>query len=305
MQPFTFFISYRREHTAPVALLLKYELEKRLQFVRVFVDVEEIHQGMNFPTRIKELIDQAHATIVLIGKNWMPRRDPTDTRVGQPGNTAEQGSQKWDRDWVVAELMHSAASPIAYEAGNLYDRKARAILPIFNDCERGFDQFDIPEPLTNIAYTHAESIDSANWPVAIGPLIERIAVNLGLKKRPDKDEYPKPDAAKARTQPVPDQELLSILKYDDYDGWYLDNFGNTDMRYLVKTFEFPHFNQAAQFMEMVSNHCRILDHHPEWRNVFNHVTVALSTWDAKRQVTIYDLNLALFMNKAARVVTVK
>ena len=121
---------------------------------------------------------------------------------------------------------------------------------------------------------------------------------LGLKKRPD-------DAAKARTQPVPDEGLLSILKYDDYDGWYLDNFGNTDMRYLVKTFEFPHFNQAAQFMEMVSNHCRILDHHPEWRNVFNHVTVALSTWDAKRQVTIYDLNLALFMNKVARVVTVK
>ena len=63
--------------------------------------------------------------------------------------------------------------------------------------------------------------------MAIGPLIERIAVNLGLKKRPD-------DAAKARTQPVPDQELLSILKYDDYDGWYLDNFGNTDMGYLVK-----------------------------------------------------------------------
>ncbi len=39
MQPFTFFISYRREHTAPIALLLKDELEKRLQFVRVSVDV--------------------------------------------------------------------------------------------------------------------------------------------------------------------------------------------------------------------------------------------------------------------------
>jgi hypothetical protein len=32
------------------------------------------------------------------------------------------------------------------------------------------------------------------------------------------------------------------------------------------------------------------------------VTVSLTTWDARRRVTIYDLNLALFMNKAARAV---
>jgi 4a-hydroxytetrahydrobiopterin dehydratase len=55
-------------------------------------------------------------------------------------------------------------------------------------------------------------------------------------------------------------------------------------------------------MEMVANYCRVLDHHPEWRNVFNHVTVSLTTWDAKRKITIYDLNLALYMNKAAGVV---
>lgn len=31
-------------------------------------------------------------------------------------------------------------------------------------------------------------------------------------------------------------------------------------------------------------------------------SVSLTTWDARRRVTIYDLNLALFMNKAARAV---
>ena len=55
-------------------------------------------------------------------------------------------------------------------------------------------------------------------------------------------------------------------------------------------------------MAMVSNHCRILDHHPEWRNVFNHVTVSLTTWNAQRRVTIYDLNLALYMKMAAKAV---
>jgi hypothetical protein len=83
MQPFTFFISYRRQDTAPIALLLKNEIEKRLQFVRVFVDVEEIKPGDQFPDRLRGLIDEAHATVALIGKQWMPKRgtNPTD-RVG-------------------------------------------------------------------------------------------------------------------------------------------------------------------------------------------------------------------------------
>jgi 4a-hydroxytetrahydrobiopterin dehydratase len=102
-----------------------------------------------------------------------------------------------------------------------------------------------------------------------------------------------------------DKELASILAYDDYEGWYIDNFGDAEVRYLVKTFKFPHFNQAADFMEMVANHCRVLNHHPEWRNVFNHVTVSLTTWDARRKVTIYDLNLALYMNKAAKAVAAR
>ena len=98
-----------------------------------------------------------------------------------------------------------------------------------------------------------------------------------------------------------DQELRQILSYDDYEGWYIDNFGNAETTYIAKTFKFRHFNQASDFMRLVSDYCRVLDHHPEWRNVFNHVSVSLTTWDARRRVTIYDLNLALYMNKAASV----
>lgn len=295
MQPFTFFVSYRRQDTAPIALLLKYEIERRLQFVRVSVDVEEMRHGEEFPDRIKSLIEKAHATIILIGRNWMPRR----RAAGEPAGAVRSPTED---DWVVTELLHSASAPIGYAEEFRYGLAKRIVLPIFVDCERRFDQFDIPAAITRVANTQAESIDYASWPGAVGPLIERIATNLGLKKRPDADEYPKPDAAKARTQPLPDLELAAVLAYEDYDGWYLDNFGNADVRYIVKTFKFPHFNQAADFMELVANHCRVLDHHPEWRNVFNHVTVSLTTWDARRRVTIYDLNLALFMNKAARAV---
>ena len=93
--------------------------------------------------------------------------------------------------------------------------------------------------------------------------------------------------------------MRAILQFDDYEGWYVDSFGDTEVRYLVKTFKFHDFNHAADFMKEVSDYCRILDHHPEWRNVFNHVNVSLSMWDAKRRVTIYDTTLALFMNKVA------
>jgi pterin-4a-carbinolamine dehydratase len=295
VQPFTFFISYRRQDTAPIALLLKYEIEKRLQFVRVSVDVEEMRHGEEFPGRIRSLIDKAHATIVLIGRNWMARR-------GASAESGSDGGLRKEDDWVVTELLHSASSAIDYPEEFRYGLAKRILLPIFIDCERRFDQFDVPAAIAKLVNTQAEGIDYASWPVAVGPLIERIAVNLNLKKRPDADEYPKPDAAKARTQPLADRELASVLEYEDYEGWYLDNFGNADVRYIVKTFKFPHFNQAADFMELVANHCRVLDHHPEWRNVFNHVTVSLTTWDARRRVTIYDLNLALFMNKAARAV---
>ena len=292
MQPFTFFISYRRQDTAPIALLLKHEIEKRLQFVRVSVDVEEMQPGDVFPDRIQKLIDGAHATIVLIGKQWMARH-------GEPPRSVTA------TDWIVEELVYSNSKPIALPEADQFGLSGRVVIPIFADCDRDFRQFDLPSMLQFLAGLHSEHIDYAEWPSAIGPLLDRLAVKLSLKKRPDADEYPKPDLAKARTQPLPDVELTQILRYDDFEGWYVDNYGNAEVRYLVKTFKFSHFNQAADFMALVSDHCRILDHHPEWRNVFNHVTVSLTTWDAHRRVTIYDVNLALFMNKAAKTIAKK
>ena len=174
MEPFTFFISYRREDTAPIALLLKYEIEKRLEFVRVLVDVEKIGHGEAFPDRIRNLIDKAHATIVLIGQNWMPGR-------GTPPDTD---------DWVVTELQRSFKTRPAYDKRDLYGLTKRKILPIFVGCEPRFDQFKLPGAIAHLADIDSESIRYASWPREIGKLVENLAVQLRLKKRPDKDEVP-------------------------------------------------------------------------------------------------------------------
>jgi pterin-4a-carbinolamine dehydratase len=289
MQPFTFFISYRRQDTAPIALLLKTEIERRLQFVRVSVDVEELKPGEDFPDRLKHFIDEAHATIALIGAKWML---PRGASLADPEQT----------DWVAREIEYSMNAPLRMAEADRFGRSERLLVPLFVDSSPNFEKFEIPSSIEQIAKLQSESISYSNWPTAIGPLLDRVAVKLELKKRPDKDEYPKPDLAKARTQPLDDAALASVLSYDDFEGWYVDNFGNAEVRYLAKTFKFPHFNQAADFMQLVSDHCRIQDHHPEWRNVFDHVTVSLTTWDARRRVTIYDISLALYMNMAAKAV---
>lgn len=67
---------------------------------------------------------------------------------------------------------------------------------------------------------------------------------------------------------------------------------------INKTFIFKNFNEAFGFMTCVAMQAEKLDHHPEWTNVYNRVTVTLSTHDAKG-VTERDVALALFMDKLA------
>ena len=254
------------------------------------VDVHDMKPGEEFPDRIKRLIDEAHVTIALIGEGWMPRRGANP-------------SSDLKRDWVTHELEYSRSSQLAMPEEDCFELSKREIIPIFVNCKKSFDQFEIPSPISYLSDLHSEQIDYASWPRSIGPLLEGIADTLKLKKRlANKNGHPDPARAKSKTESLADEELKKILAYNDYDGWYIDNFGNSESRYIVKKFSFKDFDQAVNFMRLVSEHCCIVDHHPDWSNVHRHVTVSLSTWDAGDKVTIYDLSLALYMNMAAKAV---
>ncbi len=64
---------------------------------------------------------------------------------------------------------------------------------------------------------------------------------------------------------------------------------------LHKKFQFDSFNQAFGFMTRAAMEIEKMNHHPEWFNVYNRITVELTTHDAGG-ITKNDVNLAKILN---------
>lgn len=61
---------------------------------------------------------------------------------------------------------------------------------------------------------------------------------------------------------------------------------------LYKKFQFNNFSEAFAFMTRVALEAEKMNHHPEWKNVYNTVEFWLSTHDAGDVVTEKDRKLA-------------
>jgi 4a-hydroxytetrahydrobiopterin dehydratase len=71
----------------------------------------------------------------------------------------------------------------------------------------------------------------------------------------------------------------------------------TENNALIEEFKFKDFKQAFSFMTQIAFEAEKMDHHPEWTNVYNKVTIKLSTHDAGNIVTEKDLALAKKIDK--------
>ncbi len=69
---------------------------------------------------------------------------------------------------------------------------------------------------------------------------------------------------------------------------------------LRRELKFKDFSEAFGFMARAALVAEKLDHHPDWSNVWNRVTVELSTHDAGG-LTALDFELAEAMNRFAPV----
>ncbi|MEP7163139.1 MAG: 4a-hydroxytetrahydrobiopterin dehydratase [Ferruginibacter sp.] len=66
---------------------------------------------------------------------------------------------------------------------------------------------------------------------------------------------------------------------------------------LHRKFEFKDFSEAFAFMTRVALAAEKMNHHPEWKNVYNTVEIWLSTHDAGDIVTDKDKKLAEKIDK--------
>lgn len=84
--------------------------------------------------------------------------------------------------------------------------------------------------------------------------------------------------------PLSSEEIQQALV--DLPGWAYEDDA------LAKTYQFGSFREAISFMMRVSFEAEELNHHPEWMNVYNCISVRLSTHDADGKVTAKDVELA-------------
>jgi 4a-hydroxytetrahydrobiopterin dehydratase len=68
---------------------------------------------------------------------------------------------------------------------------------------------------------------------------------------------------------------------------------------LCRTFKFNDFVEAFSFMTRVALVAEKMDHHPNWRNVYNTVEIELNTHDAGNIVTEKDRKLAKAIDSLA------
>ena len=75
-------------------------------------------------------------------------------------------------------------------------------------------------------------------------------------------------------------------------GWTYDEAADA----LRHDFKFKDFSEAFAFMTRVALLAQTANHHPEWSNVYNRVSITLSTHDAGG-VTEKDIELAEGIDK--------
>lgn len=80
-----------------------------------------------------------------------------------------------------------------------------------------------------------------------------------------------------------EQEIeAKLLRFPDWE--YYDNAIHAE-------FEFENFKDCFSAMSRIAFECEALSHHPNWSNVYNILTISLSTHDADG-VTSKDFQLA-------------
>ncbi len=92
--------------------------------------------------------------------------------------------------------------------------------------------------------------------------------------------------------PLSTEAITKVLQ--ELPGWSGDQHG------LKRQWRFTDFRMAIEFMHEAAPAIDRANHHPEWSNVYNRVSVVLRTHDAGDRVTDLDVKLAQLLDVQAR-----
>jgi 4a-hydroxytetrahydrobiopterin dehydratase len=92
-------------------------------------------------------------------------------------------------------------------------------------------------------------------------------------------------------EPLNNQQIRDAL--EQLSDWTYDAAGPNAIQ---KDFKFKTFSEAWAFMSRIALLAEKMDHHPEWSNVYNRVSITLTTHDAGG-VSDKDIQLAQEIDK--------
>jgi hypothetical protein len=141
-----YFISYRRDQSSWPARMLKGELAQRFGEDSVFMDLDSLEAGQQWPHRIEEAIHHAEVVLVLIGPRWLAATTPDGKRrIDEPG------------DWVRLEIETALTAHVV-------------VVPVLLDGAPMPNAEDLPDTIRGITDRNAFSLVAERW----GPQVERL-----------------------------------------------------------------------------------------------------------------------------------
>jgi pterin-4a-carbinolamine dehydratase len=279
MQP-SIFISYRQEDSAPEAGRLRATLVNQFGDEAVFMDTSSIQPGVEWPSRIRSALNSAKAVLVIIGPGWL--------RVSN-----EWGKRRIDEqnDWVRKEIEHALA-------------QEKEVIPVL---VRGVKLKDdlpsdqLPPSITTLLERQAIEIRTSYWDHDVKLLQSRLE---SLAETPPAQEsvglYPVPPPE--IPDPISDERLQIALK-GTLSHWRkvvspLPGEPDAVRTELFRAYKFNTFRDAIRFMNEVAPGCDIAIHHPRWENIWETLSVYLTTWDIKHRISDRDIQLAKYFDTA-------
>lgn len=274
------FISYRRDDAISEAGRIADALIQALGRDSVFADTFSIEPGQVWAQRIEDALRVATVIVVVIGQEWLKISD-------------EWGQRRIDQsdDWVRKELELALTSRIK-------------VLPVLVNGAKLPPRRDLmPPTISGLLDMQAVDIRPQYWNHDILLLVERVKALAGGERKSTPTYYPgKPSIN--YPDPLAEEKLEVILR-KILCQWAvvrspLPDDPSRDREELFRTYQFKNFVAAMDFMTQVAQGCEMHGHHPRWENIWNKLSVYLTTWGKGYRITDRDIRLAQYLDKSYR-----